>query len=130
MADFIKSRDGRVVVYSDVHAYSQLWMYPYGSDCNKAVKNEKEIKRVAEIGANALKSVHGTSFAVGGICKVIYQASGNSVDWVYHEGMVPYTFAIELRDTGRFGFMLPAEQIIPQGEELFAGFLAAVDAIE
>jgi len=29
-----------------------------------------------------------------------------------------YGYTLELRDTGRFGFELPAEEIIPQGEEM------------
>ena len=32
-----------------------------------------------------------------------------------------YAFTTECRDTGYYGFLLPADQIIPSGEELFAG---------
>jgi hypothetical protein len=50
------------------------------------------------------------------ICNTIYQASGNSVDSMYDLGAI-YSFGIELRDTGRYGFTLPAQQIVPSGEE-------------
>lgn len=33
-----------------------------------------------------------------------------------------YAFTIELRDTGSYGFILPPSQILPSGEETFAGF--------
>ena len=33
-----------------------------------------------------------------------------------------YTFTSELRDTGTYGFVLPASQILPTGIEAFAGF--------
>jgi carboxypeptidase A4 len=33
-----------------------------------------------------------------------------------------YTFTIELRDTGSYGFVLPTSQIVPSGKETFAGF--------
>jgi hypothetical protein len=32
-----------------------------------------------------------------------------------------YTFTSELRDTGNYGFVLPATQIVPSGEEAYAG---------
>jgi len=35
-----------------------------------------------------------------------------------------YTFALELRDKGRYGFLLPANQIRPTGMETFAGIKA------
>ena len=34
---------------------------------------------------------------------------------------VTYSYTIELRDTGQFGFLLPAKEIVPTGEEAFAG---------
>ncbi|XP_043980130.1 carboxypeptidase A4 isoform X2 [Gambusia affinis] len=44
------------------------------------------------------------------------QASGGSIDWSYDVG-IKYSFAFELRDTGRYGFILPANQIIPTASE-------------
>lgn len=44
------------------------------------------------------------------------QASGGSIDWSYNLG-IKYSFAFELRDTGRYGFILPANQIIPTATE-------------
>jgi len=34
---------------------------------------------------------------------------------------IKYSFAAELRDTGNNGFVLPANQIRPSGEEVWAG---------
>ena len=47
-------------------------------------------------------------------------ASGGSIDWTYGEAGIKYSYTIELRDTGRHGFLLPPEQIIPTGEEVWA----------
>lgn len=48
-------------------------------------------------------------------------AAGASDDW-YRGGLeTRYSFTTELRDTGYYGFELPASQIIESGEELFAG---------
>ncbi len=81
------------------------------------------------------------------------QAAGSSVDWAYAVEGVKYSYALELRDTGRHGFLLPASQasddnrfpivkkgfflkkkssvfqIKPTVEETYAGFAAMVEAI-
>jgi len=40
---------------------------------------------------------------------------------------VKYSFGVELRDTGSFGFLLPAAQIKPSGNETLAAVLAMGD---
>lgn len=44
-------------------------------------------------------------------------ASGGSIDWVKGNLSTPYTYVWELRDSGRYGFLLPANQIIDTSEE-------------
>lgn len=39
-------------------------------------------------------------------------APGGSDDWAYDLG-IKYSFTIELRDTGTYGFLLPPEEIRP-----------------
>lgn len=39
------------------------------------------------------------------------------MDWVEALYKTPITYTYELRDTGRYGFDLPAEQIVPTAEE-------------
>lgn len=57
-------------------------------------------------------------------------AAGSSTDWAYAGAKIKYSFAIELRDTGRQGFMLSNSQIIPTAEENFAGIRAIVKIIQ
>lgn len=44
-------------------------------------------------------------------------AAGGSMDWVRAAIGPRITYTYELRDKGRYGFLLPANQIIPTGEE-------------
>jgi len=37
---------------------------------------------------------------------------------------IKYSYGVELRDKGDYGFLLPPDQIIPTGEEIFAGLVA------
>ena len=47
-------------------------------------------------------------------------ASGSSEDWALGAAGIPYSYSVELRDTGRYGFLLPREQILPTAEEIWA----------
>lgn len=82
-------------------------------------------------GAEALESVHGKQYDVGCIPCLLYIASGGSIDWTLGVAGIPYSLAMELRDTGYYGFLLPPEQIEPTGEETLAFHIsAAMDIIE
>ena len=48
------------------------------------------------------------------------EAAGASVDYTYHGLKIKYSFGIELRDDGRYGTLLPSNQIIPNAEESYA----------
>ncbi|KAG0237769.1 hypothetical protein B0O80DRAFT_434388 [Mortierella sp. GBAus27b] len=122
-------KKGNVVSYIDFHAFSQLWMTPFGGDCKEIPNDNEDIQEAGLIAARALKNVHGTNFAVGSVCNIIYQASGGSLDWTYAKGGVKYSYAVELRDTGKHGFMLPKELILPSGQETLAGVVALANFI-
>ncbi|KAI8608893.1 hypothetical protein BC830DRAFT_907031 [Chytriomyces sp. MP71] len=124
IANYLQQRGGSVVGFIDFHAYSQLWMFPFGSHCD--VFADINVEKAADNAAVALKAVHGKSFAVGSICNIIYQASGSSVDWAYEYANATFSYGVELRDQGLYGFMLPPKQILPSGEETLAAVLALI----
>lgn len=92
-----------VVSYYDIHSYSQLWMFAYGSDCDKQIPEFDDLTNASNQAVAAVKTVDGKVFAAGQICNTIYQASGTSVDYMYSLG-IKYSATVELRDTGRYGF--------------------------
>lgn len=55
--------------------------------------------------------------------------SGGSADYAYAAG-IPYAYTIELRDKGQYGFILPANYVIPVGQEVYAGVLVVADRIK
>jgi hypothetical protein len=58
----------------------------------------------------------------------LYRASGCADDWMAAKAaLVSYT--IELRDTGNYGFLLPADQIVPVGEEIWGAMKVFVDLV-
>ncbi|XP_056272111.1 carboxypeptidase A1-like, partial [Pseudoliparis swirei] len=81
---------------------------------------------LAQKAVAALASLHGTRYRYGSIIRTIYQASGGTIDWTYDHG-VRYSYTFELRDTGRYGFILPANQIIPTASETWLALMAIMD---
>lgn len=64
-----------------------------------------------------MRSVAGHSYTIGPAGATLYPASGGSDDW-YKGGLgVKYAYTLEMRDTGRHGFVLPASQIIETARE-------------
>ncbi|XP_064108378.1 carboxypeptidase B-like isoform X3 [Macrobrachium nipponense] len=68
--DSILNLGGRVSMFITIHAYSQLWMTPYGYTQDLPASYEDQY-RVAEIGVKALTAVHGTEFSYGNIASII-----------------------------------------------------------
>uniref|UniRef100_A0A8C0EGE9 Carboxypeptidase A2 n=1 Tax=Bubo bubo TaxID=30461 RepID=A0A8C0EGE9_BUBBB len=120
VVNFIKNH-GNIRAFLTLHSYSQLLMYPYGYKCT-------EPDALGRAAASSIRSLYGTTFTVGSICTTIYQASGGSIDWSYDYG-IKYSFAFELRDTGRYGFLLPASQIIPTAEETWLGLKTIMEHV-
>ena len=58
----------------------------------------------------ATYAVHGTEYTVICVTCQFGVSSGGSVDYALGTLGAKYTMAHELRDTGEFGFLLPADQ--------------------
>uniref|UniRef100_A0A670JCW7 Carboxypeptidase A1 n=1 Tax=Podarcis muralis TaxID=64176 RepID=A0A670JCW7_PODMU len=124
IVDFVKSH-GNIKAFVSIHSYSQLLLYPYGYTSKKAA-DQAELDALAQKAVEALTSLHGTKYRYGSIITTIYQASGGTVDWTYEQG-IKYSYTFELRDTGRYGFMLPASQIIPTAEETWLALMVIME---
>merc|ERR1712051_1132226 len=119
--DFVMTLDPVPVLSHTFHSYSQLWLWPYGYAYNAYPDNYKEIEQLAIDARDALYQVHGTVFDPINSAD-LYPAAGASDDWYMGVLGSRFAFTTELRDTGYYGFVLPKEQIIPSGEEMWAAF--------
>ncbi|KAJ6656351.1 hypothetical protein lerEdw1_003854 [Lerista edwardsae] len=124
IVDFVKGH-GQIKAFISIHSYSQLLLYPYGYTSKKAA-DQAELDALSKKAVDALASLHGTKYKYGSIITTIYQASGGTIDWTYEQG-IKYSFTFELRDTGRYGFMLPASQIIPTAEETWLALMVIME---
>jgi len=118
-SNFIYANKDTIKAYINFHSYGQLWMTPWGYTTDLPPDYDVEYN-LAVSATDALTAVHGKEYTVGSIANVIYLASGSTVDWIYGTAGVVYSYGVELRDKGLYGFDLPAEEIIPSGQETFA----------
>ncbi|XP_065833344.1 carboxypeptidase B-like isoform X2 [Oscarella lobularis] len=117
-----------VVGAIDWHSFGQLILRPYG--WTSADPPDEPWLRALGDGMSAVAfEVHGKRYvSQKGIG--LYPATGTAIDWFYgpeatemNKGYRSASYAIELRDTGDYGFLLPPDQIIPNGEEMLAAIL-------
>ncbi|MFP6663451.1 MAG: M14 family zinc carboxypeptidase [Deltaproteobacteria bacterium] len=109
-----------LVGHVDFHNYSQVILQPWGYTNTLPVAFAEIDALGAAMGA-AMEAVHGESYPNASGDGGLYLASGIFPDWTTAvHGALGYT--IELRPTSAFpGFLLPADEIVPTGEEALAG---------
>jgi len=129
MSEFVNTLGDRIWGYIAFHSYSQLLLLPYGHS-DEHVENYDELYEIGLLGAASLAERYGTEYTVGNIVEVLYVASGGSMDWVKATYGTRVTYTYELRDTGRYGFLLPADQIIPTAEETLDSLLTIVQEFQ
>lgn len=129
ISEYLLKRKGKFIAFLAVHSYSQLWLTPWGYTSDLP-EDYDDLMDVAKEATKALSEVHGTQYRLGSSTNVLYVATGGADDWAKGMADIKYSYTVELRDTGRHGFVLPPGQIIPTGEETWAGFKAMAKAIK
>jgi len=100
----------------DFHSYSQLVLRPYGwtkANC----PDETALKIIGDGVSFSIEEVYSKYYTSQKSID-LYITTGTASDWFYQQGMWA-AYTIELRDTGQYGFILPASQIIPTGQEIW-----------
>jgi len=126
--DFILSVKDQLVFFNSIHSYSQLILLPWGFTSNPP-DNYDYMEAIALKGSDALTAVHGKYYETGCIPCMLYIASGSSADWALGAAGIQFSISMELRDTGEYGFILPADQIIPTAEETWAFHITTIREI-
>ncbi|KAH7041540.1 uncharacterized protein B0I36DRAFT_380267 [Microdochium trichocladiopsis] len=112
-----------IKLYIDWHSYGQYILFPYGYSCSAQVSNYSKQQSLAQSVASQIRSLYSKSFTYGPICTTLYAANGGSTDYMQDVAKTELAWTIELRDTGSYGFNLPASQILQSGQEQWKGQL-------
>ncbi|XP_071950984.1 carboxypeptidase B-like [Antedon mediterranea] len=111
-------------VFIDWHSYSQLMLAPWSWTDKELPPDAAAQDDFARETTQAIESVYGTKYVYGPGSKVLYVSSGASKDWGYVGLGATYSYTVELRDTGTYGFLLPEQQIRSSGIETYEGVKA------
>ncbi|XP_077301150.1 zinc carboxypeptidase-like [Arctopsyche grandis] len=123
LSKFISTVGPSLDAYLAFHSYGQMLLMPYGHT-SQHLDNYDEVLRIGKAAINGLAKRYNTKYIVGNIAEIIYKASGSSMDWVKMTYKTPIAFTYELRDRGSSGFVLPANQIIPNCLEVVDSIVA------
>lgn len=104
-------------------AIADYYNSAYGYNCAATAENNAALQSLATAARTAIAGVSGTSYTIGKSCSTLYATTGSSVDYIDATGNATYSYTYELRDTGTYGFVLPASQIRPTAVETWAGVL-------
>ncbi|XP_064090694.1 carboxypeptidase B-like [Macrobrachium nipponense] len=112
LRDAMLPLDGRVQAYITFHAYGQYILYPWGYSTDVTHPLTASMNRAGKAMAKQIERKNQATYDVGNSAEAFYPAAGASDDWASYALNVPYVYTIELRDTGSYGFTLPASQIL------------------
>jgi hypothetical protein len=120
-AALVETMKDDLVFYLSLHSYSQLILISYGTNRGRIPDHQRHMT-VGNAAAAAIRGRYNTNFTPGNIVELLYVASGGSGDHVKGLFNPDLAYTFEMRDTGRYGFLLPANQITPSCLEFMDGF--------
>lgn len=131
LSQYIASLKGKIQAYISFHSYSQILLFPYGHT-GEHTPNHNDLNEIAKATVTSLAKRYGTRYSYGNIYDAIYPASGASVDWAYGTLGVQIAYTYELRPGKNSwnGFVLPASQIVPTGEETLDSLVTLLEESE
>jgi murein tripeptide amidase MpaA len=107
----------RLRAHIDFHTYTQLVLSPWGY--TDQLPPQAELFDSLNLALqNAIYAHQQVPYRAGPSYTTIYPASGVMPDWVFGERGA-FSWTIELRDRGQYGFVLPPEFILPTAIENF-----------
>ncbi|XP_065567977.1 carboxypeptidase B-like [Artemia franciscana] len=126
--DAILARASQLRIYLTVHSYGQMLLIPWGYD---AVYPEDypELEELGLAATDALTAVYNTKYDVGCSGVIYGPAVGASDDWNKGVAGIKYSYTLELPDNGRYGFLLPATEIMPVAVETWEFFKVLAERI-
>ncbi|KYN09226.1 PREDICTED: carboxypeptidase B-like [Trachymyrmex cornetzi] len=119
--NFFENSLANFKAYISFHSYGQYILYPWGYD-QRLPPDYRDLDAAGLEAARYMKYEGGdnTEYTVGNSAITLYPAAGGSDDWAKALLKIKYAYTIELRDTGRHGFLLPPQYIIPTAKEALA----------
>ena len=115
----------QVRMYVSLHSFNQLWAAPFAYTKSTSPHHDIHMEVLREIQSAVYRS-SGIRYSIGPLSTSLYVGSGFALDWVYAKAKITHSYLAELRDKGYYGFLLPADQILPTAMETWEGIRAGI----
>ncbi|RWS29793.1 carboxypeptidase B-like protein [Leptotrombidium deliense] len=119
----------RVVASFHMHSYGQMILFPLGYTKRK----HPRFNLLNSLGKNAVTSIRqtrGTKYTYGQSSVVLYSSSGCSDDWTFTTINPQVSYTIEGRDSGRYGFILPRNQILSASSDAWTAIMSILNNLK
>ncbi|KAL7015404.1 hypothetical protein ACKWTF_016436 [Chironomus riparius] len=128
LVDYYEKVHEKVKIYLSFHSAAEMILYPMGhTGTFEEVPNVADLDAIAAAAATAIKVRYGTNYVYGNSYNTLSVASGTSKDHMYGHFKTPISYTYEFRVAKNgLRFVLPADEIIPNSEEMFDGILAMI----
>ncbi|EFX75496.1 hypothetical protein DAPPUDRAFT_306706 [Daphnia pulex] len=113
-SNFILGKANHIKLYLTLHSYGQYALIPWGYN----VSYPPDYNDMFALANKTVSKFVKYQFSVGNSADLLYAAAGGSDDWAKSVG-IKYSYTFELADTGKYGFILPASQILPVSQDFF-----------
>ncbi|TKR95883.1 hypothetical protein L596_009993 [Steinernema carpocapsae] len=122
---------GKIDALITLHAYSQLWIYPFSHQKFAYPEDIADLKAVAKKAVSEVGKLYGTHYMYGTGPEIIYAYTGGLSDWAKETAKIKYSYTIELRPSyfDWNGFILDKRQLIPTAREAFEGVKVVFDRV-
>jgi hypothetical protein len=118
------------IMYHSYHSWGEQFFTRWDYTATEVPPDHDELLALAWKAVNAINAVHNQTYEAGTSPVLMYPFSGSSADWSRGAAQIKYPYLQELRDAnGDYAFVPPPTEIIPCGEENWAGFLVLLREI-
>lgn len=116
---FLTENKQKLKVFLTLHSYGQYILTPFGNRKAFYPANKRQLMNLGQRMALRIEAFSGRFYDVGSAADLLYEAAGGSTDFASAHLGVPYSYTIELPDTGRYAFFLPPQYILHVGKEIW-----------
>lgn len=117
-------------IYLSLHSYGQIISYPSRANASYNSIKSDDLLDMAQVALETLRgSGSSTRYIVDNTNEMMYARSGSSDLYAMYDLGIKYSYAMELRDSGTHGFLLPPSNIDSTAKETFEIIKGMVDYI-
>lgn len=128
LSKFLMENKKSIKLFLSLHSYGQMITYPTSANFSYHSQKVDDLLDMALVASESLRGVGSSSrYLIDSSNEMLFPRSGSSDYFAFNKADIPYSFTIELRDTGTHGFILPPSYIEATAKDAFTIIKAMAD---